>query len=135
MYKFLFIVLSVIVVSSLLASQEKRLKWEQTSHKNIYNSELECQNQLTAGSFQKCSLKLFHGDKVVESAKLFVKGGMPAHAHGLPTSPKILWSEHQKAYLIEGLKFSMPGQWLLRFNVNTADILLQDTIELTIEVN
>jgi hypothetical protein len=35
---------------------------------------------------------------------------MPAHAHGLPTTPQVK-SLGGGRYLIEGLKFHMPGAW------------------------
>lgn len=54
-------------------------------------------------------------------ANIIVKGGMPGHGHGLPTSPKI--SEIKDGvYLIKGLKFTMPGLWQLVLVIENEDI-------------
>jgi hypothetical protein len=51
--------------------------------------------------------------KPVEKALVYVNGGMPAHGHGLPTRPKVTRESPPGTYVIEGMKFSMPGQWEL----------------------
>jgi hypothetical protein len=48
--------------------------------------------------------------QAVHDASITVLGGMPAHAHGLPTTPRVK-SLGGGRYLIEGLKFHMPGAW------------------------
>jgi hypothetical protein len=49
----------------------------------------------------------------VEDAQIGVYGGMPAHKHGLPTKPRLTEYLGEGDYLIDGVKFSMPGQWEL----------------------
>ena len=59
--------------------------------------------------------------KPVEKARVSVYGGMPAHKHGLPTEPVV--SELSRGdYLVEGLKFSMSGDWEIWFNIRTGNI-------------
>lgn len=59
--------------------------------------------------------------KPVEKAKISIYGGMPAHKHGMPTSPAA--TELGKGdYLVEGLKFSMHGDWEIWFNIRVASI-------------
>lgn len=53
----------------------------------------------------------------VEGATIKVGGGMPAHAHGLPTSPEATAYLGEGRYRIDGVKFSMSGLWELRFKV------------------
>lgn len=45
-----------------------------------------------------------------------VRGGMPAHRHGLPTQPQ--WHQEREVgnYRIDGLKFQMPGLWQVIFS-------------------
>jgi|GEM_PF-1953682 len=64
----------------------------------------------------------------IAAAKLLVDGGMPAHAHGLPTEPVV---EHvnDNVYKIKGLKFSMAGVWVLFIDINTEDIAYKLTLE------
>ena len=58
--------------------------------------------------------------KVVEDAHIVMDGGMPEHQHGLPTAPEFTKNLGGGDYLVEGVKFSMTGHWVLKFTV-TAD--------------
>lgn len=53
----------------------------------------------------------------LEGAQIKVDGGMPQHGHGLPTQPKVTRYLGQGDYLVEGMKFNMPGWWVLSFEV------------------
>lgn len=55
----------------------------------------------------------------VDGARVTVLGGMPAHAHGLPTTPEVR-ALGSGRYLVEGLKFHMPGAWVIAFRINAA---------------
>ena len=50
-------------------------------------------------------------------AQMSVVGGMPDHDHGLPTSPIVTREITPGRYLLEGMRFHMPGRWLLTFDV------------------
>ena len=50
-------------------------------------------------------------------AQMSVVGGMPDHDHGLPTSPVVSKEITPGRYLLEGMRFHMPGRWLLTFDV------------------
>ncbi|HSN74616.1 MAG TPA: FixH family protein [Anaerolineae bacterium] len=56
----------------------------------------------------------------VDDAQITVDGGMPAHGHGLPTQPQVTQALGNGDYLVEGVRFQMPGAWVMRFDV-TAD--------------
>ncbi len=56
----------------------------------------------------------------VTGANIEVNGGMPAHNHGLPTQPRVTPMEKPGSYLMEGIRFHMPGEWELQFTVTTA---------------
>lgn len=53
----------------------------------------------------------------VENATIELSGGMPAHDHGFPTTPRVTGSIGPGTYLIEGVKFSMRGWWHFEFLV------------------
>ncbi|MDH4989010.1 FixH family protein [Aminobacter anthyllidis] len=53
----------------------------------------------------------------VEGAEIEIGGGMPEHAHGLPTSPEATAYLGDGRYRIEGMKFSMTGWWQLKFGI------------------
>jgi hypothetical protein len=53
------------------------------------------------------------GGAPVNGASITIRGGMPAHGHGLPTIPEVTEELGGGRYLVEGMKFSMPGHWVL----------------------
>ena len=57
----------------------------------------------------------------VEDAQIGVYGNMPAHRHGLPTRPKVTENRGGGDYLIEGVKFTMPGRWQLILIITADD--------------
>jgi hypothetical protein len=57
----------------------------------------------------------------VRGATLAVDGGMPEHHHGLPTAPRAMPADMAGDYVINGVKFSMPGWWVLKLDVRSAD--------------
>jgi hypothetical protein len=57
----------------------------------------------------------------VRQARIAVDGGMPQHGHGLPTRPQVTRELEEGAYLLEGMKFSMPGWWEIKLAINAAE--------------
>ncbi len=60
--------------------------------------------------------------KPVDGAHIAAYGGMPAHKHGFPTSPKVTQELGNGKYLLEGLKFSMSGRWELWLTIRSKNI-------------
>ncbi len=54
----------------------------------------------------------------VESATIGVHGDMPGHGHGLPTTPIVSPQDSHGDYLVEGMKFQMPGWWYVSFDIS-----------------
>jgi hypothetical protein len=52
-------------------------------------------------------------------AQIDVGGGMPQHHHGLPTKPRITQELGEGRYLMEGMKFSMTGWWVIKLKVDS----------------
>ena len=44
-------------------------------------------------------------------------GSMPEHGHGLPTAPRVTRESRPGEYVVEGVRFSMPGHWMLLVRV------------------
>lgn len=44
-------------------------------------------------------------------------GGMPSHGHGFVTQPRVTRNLGGGEFLVEGVKFHMPGEWVLRVTV------------------
>ena len=53
----------------------------------------------------------------VHGAKFVVDGGMPQHGHGLPTQPRVTREVEDGTYALDGMKFSMPGWWEVKLNI------------------
>lgn len=54
----------------------------------------------------------------VDGATITVSGGMPEHGHGLPTQPRVTRALGEGRYQVDGVRFSMPGWWVLTFRVD-----------------
>jgi hypothetical protein len=54
----------------------------------------------------------------VENAQIRVDGDMPRHGHGLPTVPQVTDYLGNGDYLVEGMKFHMPGWWIAEFDIS-----------------
>lgn len=52
----------------------------------------------------------------IHNAELSIKGGMPQHHHGLPTSPKFQEVSVGR-YELQGMKFQMLGSWFVDVSV------------------
>lgn len=89
-----------------------------TGTKGKYHALLQCETSPQAGQFQQCQISFSTLQKAAASLDAVqMEGGMPGHGHGLPTSP-VLSLQETGTYQIEGLKYNMPGNWLLGFRVN-----------------
>ncbi len=66
----------------------------------------------------------------VENARIDVDGGMPAHGHGLPTSPQMTRYLGDGRYKIEGVQFHMQGKWEFKLSITAGDISDSVTFEL-----
>ena len=66
----------------------------------------------------------------VEEAQILVDGDMPQHGHGLPTVPQVTAYLGNGDYQVEGLKFHMPGWWIMEFEVTNGSVSDQVTFNL-----
>ena len=73
---------------------------------------------LAINTIHSWELVLYTADGApLSGALMSVVGGMPDHDHGLPTSPVVTGEVTPGRYLLEGMRFHMPGRWLLTFDV------------------
>lgn len=56
----------------------------------------------------------------VSGARIGIDGGMPQHGHGFPTQPRVTRELGGGRYLLEGMKFSMPGWWEIKLRIDAA---------------
>jgi len=58
-------------------------------------------------------------NKPVTDAVVSVSGGMPEHDHGLPTQPRVTEEIKPGTYLLQGVRFHMPGKWKMIISIET----------------
>lgn len=70
----------------------------------------------------------------VSPARISVSGGMPMHGHGLPTQPRVTSYLGDGKYQLEGINFNMLGQWILEFEIVTADVTDRVSFEVVLDI-
>ena len=53
-------------------------------------------------------------------ADIVMDGGMPQHGHGLPTVPTVTGKDHHGRHIVGGMRFNMPGWWVLEVKIDGA---------------
>lgn len=71
------------------------------------------------------------GQRIKPSA-LRIDGGMPAHGHGLPTTPKATEYDQTRGWLVDGVKFNMAGLWQLSVKFRTDEIWDTATVKIAV---
>ena len=86
------------------------------------------------GRFHTWRMRVTGADgRAVESAAITVGGGMEGHGHGLPTRPKVTPSNRAGEYRVEGVKFTMAGEWTLVFSIRHQG--REDSVTFRVEVD
>ncbi|GAB4390763.1 MAG: hypothetical protein Kow0025_24990 [Thermodesulfovibrionales bacterium] len=68
----------------------------------------------------------------VEDALVSVGGEMPEHGHGMPTRPMVTANLGGGVYLVEGMKFQMPGWWVVSFRIKAGET--EDSVSFNLQV-
>ncbi|MDF1526598.1 MAG: FixH family protein [bacterium] len=66
----------------------------------------------------------------VKNAQIKILGDMPEHGHGFPTEPEVSGTMEDGQFLVEGLKFSMPGWWVVTFHITAGEMMDQVSFNL-----
>ena len=64
----------------------------------------------------------------VSEARIAVTGGMPDHDHGLPTQALVTAEIEPGIYLLEGMRFHMPGRWQIQVSIDGAVATVFDVL-------
>lgn len=71
------------------------------------------------GSLHDWLVEITDGDGApVSGCRVSLDATMPEHGHGLPTEPRLEREEPKGTYVVRGVRFSMPGHWLLSTKVS-----------------
>ena len=60
--------------------------------------------------------------KPLAGAAIEIQGGMPAHDHGLPTSPRVTEELGDGNYRVEGMRFHMSGYWEVSLEISAGGV-------------
>lgn len=96
--------------------------YTQTSAKGLYQGTIEPDIEPIAINklhSWRLHIKTVDGQPV-DDATITIHGDMPGHGHGLPTEPVVGHELGNGDYLIEGMKFQMPGWWYVDFEIESA---------------
>ena len=86
---------------------------ERPTDAGLYVAAIEpVDSPVTVGPMHAWTVRLTEADGTpIETAAIEIDGGMPQHGHGLPTAPAVTGTLGDGRFLIEGMKFNMPGWW------------------------
>lgn len=70
------------------------------------------------GRYAAWKVRITDREGVPADVALSVRGGMPAHGHGLPSKPAVRRTAGGE-FQIEGLLFNMPGDWVVVFDMRS----------------
>ena len=69
----------------------------------------------------------------ITDAEITVNGGMPEHDHGFPTAPRVTENLGEGNYLLEGVRFSMAGEWVMTLEISSGG--QSDSVTFEFELN
>ncbi len=113
--KLLTLTLSLLLAGCQDSTAHTAWQLKQASSKALYQATLTCAAPPSVGTFQECRLQVDSPQALPADLIIAVDGGMPSHGHGLPTAPQAVPTGKPGEFRIDGLKYSMPGEWVLGF--------------------
>jgi hypothetical protein len=69
----------------------------------------------------------------IAGARIKIEGDMPEHGHGLPTEPEVVEELPGGEYIIDGMKFQMPGWWVVKLHIHSPAGMDTVTFQLDID--
>jgi hypothetical protein len=108
------------------------MKMSAHKHFNVMYESLSGRLPLNKIHSWKLTVKSDKGN-TVNVAKITVVGDMPEHGHGMPTNPEISKDAPAGVYRVDGMKFSMPGWWVITFNIKVGE--MQDSVSFNVQIH
>ena len=119
----LFFIFCILILTRTAFAQDDQDQSSQSriSQKGLYNVTVTSWlKPLQLGRMHAWEAKISTADgKPVTDATIKIGGGMPIHNHGFPTQPEVTKQIKDGIYLIEGVKFSMRGPWILFLDITS----------------
>lgn len=113
--KVLWLALVLVAGSSLVGAAESTMPDLMGTSGDGYSVKIFSQlSPLEINRIHSWHIEITDADgKPVSNAQITVGGGMPDHDHGLPTQPQVTEEVRAGTYMLEGMRFHMPGKWLI----------------------
>jgi hypothetical protein len=94
-------------------------RWEALSQDGLYRAALRPETGVPRiGPLHAWVLHVEAADGALfEPTRLTVSGGMPQHGHGFVTTPRVTRALGGGDYLVEGIRFHMPGEWTFQIGI------------------
>ncbi len=109
--------LSACLLSFSFAEDEQSPTLSASSANGIQLEVFSQLEPLQINSIHSWHLRLSSSGFPVTGASITMSGGMPDHDHGLPTQARVTEELEPGVYLLEGIRFHMPGRWELLFSI------------------
>ncbi len=100
-----------------IEEESANAKWTSRSQSELYRVTIQPESgAIPIGEMHRWILEVrTNDDEPVFAAQISVGGGMQGHGHGLPTQPQVVAYGGDGAYLVDGVRFNMEGEWRLSF--------------------
>ena len=106
---------------------------EWVSERGVYGIHFESSIEpITINRIHRWTLTITSDGQPVTGAALVISGGMPAHDHGMPTSPRVTEEVGDGVYLLEGMRFHMNGRWEVSIKIDANG--KRDTAVITLDL-
>ena len=121
------IILTIIWFSPIWANENPDLTLDTDSGYRLHiHSQLQ---PMSINQIHSWLIELSDDIGPISGAEISVIGGMPEHDHGLPTQPQVTEEIEPGVYLIEGIRFHMPGTWQMEFTFRVNGIASKAALE------
>ena len=118
--RFLLLLILLIICGSSLAGSAQHGQFEVATRAGNTLQVTSRLQPMLINRIHSWQLRLLDADeRPIRDAIIIVTGGMPAHDHGLPTQPRVTRQHQPGYYLLEGMRFHMPGQWQIDFTIES----------------
>ena len=125
--------LASVLVAPADSAESGRVSVEVTSTLGYFAAVVTRPDPLPVERLHTWQVRLFDRKRhAVVGARIQVTGDMPAHGHGLPTSP-VAVGRGSGLYVLQGMMFQMPGRWYVQLRIRTASRLDRIRVGFTIE--
>lgn len=111
-----------IAAAAVAAPTDNRVPGEaRATHQGLYRITVEAPTPVPINRLQAWSIAVTAADgKPPTEMALAVSASMPQHGHGMLVQPRVSRQLDSRKFLVEGLKFHMPGYWEVKLTVTAA---------------